>query len=65
LTMEVDGTNYRQLDALISDHPSVTAFFCGQGRTMNYRDPFSTVKQTKAFCREHFNGLDLQVVYHL
>jgi hypothetical protein len=32
---------------------------------MNYRvAAFTTVKQAKAFCREHFNGLDLQVVYH-
>ncbi len=30
LTMEVDGTHYRQPDALISDYPSVTAFLCGQ-----------------------------------
>jgi hypothetical protein len=63
-TMEVNGTNYRQPDALISDHPSVTAFLCGQGRTMNYRDTFNTVKQAKAFCWEHFNSLDLQAVYH-
>jgi hypothetical protein len=63
-TMEVDGTNYHQPDVLISDHPSVTAFLCGQGKTMNYRDTFNTVKQAKAFCREHFNGLDLQAVYH-
>jgi hypothetical protein len=62
--MEVNGTNYRQPDALISDHPSVTAFLCGQGRMVNYRDAFNTVKQAKAFCREHFNGLDLQTVYH-
>jgi hypothetical protein len=34
-TMEVNGTNYRQPDALILDHPSVTAFFHGQGRMMN------------------------------
>jgi hypothetical protein len=64
LTMEVNKTNYRQPDALISDHPSVTAFLCGQGRTVNYRDAFSAVKQAKAFCREHFNSLDIQVVYH-
>jgi hypothetical protein len=63
-TMEVDGTDYHQLDALISDHPLVTAFLCGQGRTMNYTDAFNTVKQAKAFCQEHFNGLDLQAVYH-
>ncbi len=63
-TMEVDGINYCQPDALISDHPSVTAFLCGQGRTMNFRDAFNTVKQAKAFCREHFNSLDLQAVYH-
>ncbi len=31
---------------------------------MNYRDAFNTVKQAKAFYREHFNGLDLQAVYH-
>jgi hypothetical protein len=49
-TMEVDGTNYCQPDVLISDHPSVTAFLCGQGRMMNYRDAFNTVKQAKAFC---------------
>ena len=49
-TMEVNGTDYRQPDALISDHPSVTAFLHGQGRTMNYRDAFNTVKQAKAFC---------------
>ncbi len=48
-TMEVDGTDYRQPDALISDHPSVTAFLCGQGRMMNYRDAFNTIKQAKAF----------------
>ncbi len=64
LTMEVDGIDYPQPDALISDHLSVTVFLCGQGRMMNYRDAFNTVKQAKAFCREHFNGLDLQAVYH-
>ncbi len=63
-TMEVNGTNYRQLDAFISDHPIVTAFLHGQGRMMNYRDAFNTVKQAKAFCRDHFNSLDLQAVYH-
>jgi hypothetical protein len=31
---------------------------------MNYRAAFNTVKQAKAFFREHFNGLDLQAVYH-
>jgi hypothetical protein len=31
---------------------------------MNYREAFNTIKQAKAFCQEHFNGLDLQVVYH-
>ncbi len=36
-TMEVNGTNYRQPDALISDHPAVTVFLWGQGRMMNYR----------------------------
>ncbi len=65
LAMEVNRTDYRQPDVLISDHPSVTAFLCGQRRTMNYRDAFNTVKQAKAFCREHFSSLDLQVVYHL
>jgi hypothetical protein len=64
LTMEVEGTNYHQPDALISDHPLVTAFLRGQGRMMNYRDAFNTVKQVKAFCQENFNGLNLQVVYH-
>ncbi len=64
LTMEVNRTDYHQLDALISDHPSVTAFLRGQGRTMNYRDAFNTVKQAKAFCQEHFNSLNLQAVYH-
>jgi hypothetical protein len=34
-TMEVDRTDYCQPDAFISDHPLVTAFLCGQGRTMN------------------------------
>ncbi len=63
-TMEVDGTNFRQLDALISDHPAVTGFLWGQGRTMNYREALNTVKQAKAFCQEHFNSLDLQPVYH-
>ncbi len=63
-TMEVDRTNYHQPDALISNHPAVTVFLCGQGRTMNYREAFNTVKQAKAFCREHFNGLYLQMVYH-
>jgi hypothetical protein len=62
--MEVDGTDYHQPDALISDHPLVTAFLCGQGRTMNYRDAFNTVKQAKAFFWKHFNGLDLHAVYH-
>jgi hypothetical protein len=58
-TMEVNKTNYCQPDALISDHPLVTAFLHGQGMTMNYRDAFNTVKQAKAFYREHFNGLNL------
>jgi hypothetical protein len=31
---------------------------------MNYREAFNNVKQAKAFCREHFNGLHLQAVYH-
>jgi hypothetical protein len=62
--MEVNETNYCQPDALISDHPAVTVFLCGQGRTMNYREAFNTVKQAKAFCQKHFNGLDLQAVYH-
>ncbi len=31
---------------------------------MNYRDAFNTVKQAKAFCRDHFNGLNLQAIYH-
>jgi hypothetical protein len=31
---------------------------------MNYREAFNTVNQAKAFCREHFNNLDLQAVYH-
>jgi hypothetical protein len=64
LTMEVNGTNYRQPDALIPGHLAVTDFFWGQGRKMNYREGFNTVKQAKAFCQEHFNGLDLQAVYH-
>ncbi len=62
--MEVDGTNYRQSEAFISDHLLVTAFLCGQGRTMNYRDTFNTVKQAKVFFRDHFSYLDLQAVYH-
>jgi hypothetical protein len=63
-TMEVNGTNYHQPDAFISDHPLVTAFLCGQGRTINYRDAFNTVKQAKTFCRDHFNSLNLQAFYH-
>ncbi len=59
LTMEVNRTDYHQPDALISDHPAVTDFLWSQGRTMNYREVFNTVKQAKAFCREHFNSLDL------
>ncbi len=35
LTMEVNGTDYHQPDALISDHPAVTVFLRGQGRTIN------------------------------
>jgi hypothetical protein len=62
--MEVDGTDYRQPDASISDHPAVTDFLWGQGRTMNYREAFNTVKQVKAFCWEHFNSLNLQAAYH-
>jgi hypothetical protein len=62
--MEVDRTDYRQPDALISDHPAVTVFLQGQGRTMNYMEAFNTVTQAMAFCREHFNGLNLQAVYH-
>ncbi len=63
-TMEVNKTNYCQPDALISDHPTVKIFLRSQGRTMNYRAAFNTVKQAKAFCWEYLNGLDLQVVYH-
>jgi hypothetical protein len=63
-TMEVNGTIYHQLDVVISDHPLVTAFLCGQERMMNYRDAFNTVKQAKAFWQEHFNSFNLQVVYH-
>jgi hypothetical protein len=63
-TMEVNGTNYHQPDVLISDHPSVIAFLCCQGRSMNYRDTFNNVKQAKAFCQEHFNDLNCQAVYH-
>ncbi len=64
LTTDVNKTNYHQPDALISDHPAVTNILWSQGRTMNYRAAFNTVKQAKAFCQEHFNGLDLQAVYH-
>ncbi len=60
LTMEVDRTDYRQPDVLISDHPMVTAFLHGQGRMMNNRDAFNSVKQVKAFFWEHFNGLNLK-----
>jgi hypothetical protein len=62
--MEVDKTNDRQPDALIPDHPAVKKFLRGQRRAMNYRAPFKNVKQAKSFCWEHFNGLDLQAVYH-
>ncbi len=61
---EVDDTNYWQPDALIPDHPAVTNFLRSQGRTMNYRAAFNNVKQAKSFCQEHFNGLNLQAVYH-
>jgi hypothetical protein len=63
-TMEVDKTDYCQPDTLIPDHPAVTHFLWSQGRMMNYRAAFNTVKQAKSFFREHFNGLDLQAVYH-
>jgi hypothetical protein len=63
-TMEVNGTTFRQPDAFISDHPLVTIFLRGQGRTINDRDAFNIVKQAKAFCRDHFNGLNFQAVYH-
>jgi hypothetical protein len=63
-TMEVDKTDYHQPDALIPDHPAVTNFLWSQGRMMNYREAFNTVKQAKAFCRERFNSLNLQGVYH-
>jgi hypothetical protein len=63
-TMEVNRTNFCQPDALISNHSSVTAFLHGHGRTLKYRDAFNTVKQAKTFCWEHFNGLNLQAVYH-
>ncbi len=62
--MELDETDYRQLDALISDHPAVTNFLQSTGRTINYRAAFNTVKQAKAFCWENFNGLHFQAVYH-
>jgi hypothetical protein len=62
-TMEVDNTNCRQPDALIPNHPAVN-FLQSQRRTMNYRGAFNNVKQAKSFFREHFNGLDLQGVYH-
>jgi hypothetical protein len=51
LTMEVNRTDYHQPDGLISGHPSVTAFLCGQGRTMNYRVAFNTVKQASLSAR--------------
>jgi hypothetical protein len=63
-TMEVNETDYCHPDALISDHPAVTNFLQSQGRTMNYRAAFNTVKKVKAFFQEHFNSLDLQAVYH-
>jgi hypothetical protein len=62
-TMEVNRTNYRQPDALISDHPTVTDFLWSQGMMINYREAFYTVKQAKV-CREHFYCLNLQAVYH-
>jgi hypothetical protein len=31
---------------------------------MNYREAFNTFKQANAFFQEHFNGLNLQAVYH-
>jgi hypothetical protein len=62
--MEVNNTNYRQPDALIPNHPAVRNFLQSKGRTMNYRAAFKNVKQAKSFCQEHFNGFDLQGVYH-
>jgi hypothetical protein len=62
--MEVNRTDNHQPDALILDHPAVTHFLRGQGRKMNYREGFNTVKQAEAFCWEHFNGLNLQAIYH-
>ncbi len=64
LTMEANKTDYHQPDAFVSDHPAVANFLWNQGRAMNYRAEFNTVKQAKAFCREHFNSLNLQAVYH-
>jgi hypothetical protein len=62
-TMQVNNTNYRQLDTLIPDHLAVTNFLWSQGRTMTYRAAFKNVKQAKSFFWEHFDGLDLQGVY--
>ncbi len=63
-TMEVNKTDCRKLDALIPNHPAVINFLRSQGRMMKYRAAFNNVKQAKSFCWEHFNGLDLQGVYH-
>jgi hypothetical protein len=63
-TMEVDDTNYRQPDALISDHPAVKKILQSQGRTMSYMGGFNNVKHAKSFCHKHFNGFDLLGVYH-
>ncbi len=63
-TIKVDNTDYWQPDALIPDHPAVTNFLQVQGRAMNYRGTFNNVKHVKSFCRKHFNGSDLEGVYH-
>jgi hypothetical protein len=46
LPMEVNKTDYHQLDALISDHPAVANFFGSQGRTMNNRAEFNSTIST-------------------
>jgi hypothetical protein len=64
VTMEVDKTNYGQMDTFIPDHPAVTNYFLESRRDNELRAVFNNVKQAKSFCREHFNGLNFQAVYH-
>ena len=63
--MEIDSTDYQQPKAFIPNRDVVTKLLQGQGKFIDYRSCFNSVKHAKNFCHKQFKGTQLQEVYHL